>query len=122
MSSLSPRIPLSTYRLQFNASFTFLDAARLIPYLDHLGITDCYGCNNADTTETESRTNGSNPGKSADDYAVCVHDFFRVFPFRPGSVLGCQQHPLNSATVGNYPQSGKSRVIHNNEKVVIMLQ
>jgi (1->4)-alpha-D-glucan 1-alpha-D-glucosylmutase len=42
MSAYSPRIPLSTYRLQFNASFTFLDAARLIPYLDKLGITDCY--------------------------------------------------------------------------------
>jgi (1->4)-alpha-D-glucan 1-alpha-D-glucosylmutase len=42
MSPSSPRIPLSTYRLQFNASFTFLDAARLIPYLHQLGITDCY--------------------------------------------------------------------------------
>ena len=42
MPAYSPRIPLSTYRLQFNASFTFLDAARLIPYLDKLGITDCY--------------------------------------------------------------------------------
>ncbi len=37
-----PRIPLSTYRLQFNSSFTFLDAAHLIPYLHQLGITDCY--------------------------------------------------------------------------------
>ena len=42
MSPPSPRIPLSTYRLQFNASFTFRDAARLLPYLHQLGITDCY--------------------------------------------------------------------------------
>ena len=42
MSVQVPRIPLSTYRLQFNRSFTFLDAARLIPYLHQLGITDCY--------------------------------------------------------------------------------
>ena len=42
MSDDFPRIPLSTYRLQFNSSFTFLDAARLIPYLHQLGITDCY--------------------------------------------------------------------------------
>ncbi len=42
MSADVPRIPLSTYRLQFNRSFTFLDAARLIPYLQKLGITDCY--------------------------------------------------------------------------------
>ena len=42
MPTHSVRIPLSTYRLQFNRSFTFLDAARLIPYLHQLGITDCY--------------------------------------------------------------------------------
>jgi (1->4)-alpha-D-glucan 1-alpha-D-glucosylmutase len=42
MSADFPRIPLSTYRLQFNRSFTFLDAAQLIPYLHQLGITDCY--------------------------------------------------------------------------------
>jgi (1->4)-alpha-D-glucan 1-alpha-D-glucosylmutase len=36
------RIPTSTYRLQFNASFTFRDAAALVPYLDALGVTDVY--------------------------------------------------------------------------------
>lgn len=36
------RIPLSTYRLQFNQSLTFRDAAALVPYLCDLGITDCY--------------------------------------------------------------------------------
>lgn len=36
------RIPLATYRLQFNAGFTFDDAARLVPYLEGLGITDIY--------------------------------------------------------------------------------
>jgi (1->4)-alpha-D-glucan 1-alpha-D-glucosylmutase len=42
---MTPRLhhlPLSTYRLQFNASFTFQDASRILPYLSHLGITDCY--------------------------------------------------------------------------------
>ena len=38
----APRIPLATYRLQFNRGFTFEDAARLVPYLDALGITDLY--------------------------------------------------------------------------------
>ncbi len=38
----APRIPSSTYRLQFNASFGFEDAARIIPYLHDLGITDIY--------------------------------------------------------------------------------
>ena len=40
--SLSLYFPLSTYRLQFNASFTFQDASRILPYLSQLGITDCY--------------------------------------------------------------------------------
>lgn len=38
----SPRIPLATYRLQFNREFTFADATRIIPYLHQLGITDIY--------------------------------------------------------------------------------
>jgi (1->4)-alpha-D-glucan 1-alpha-D-glucosylmutase len=36
------RTPLSTYRLQFNARFTFTDASQIVPYLDELGIGDCY--------------------------------------------------------------------------------
>ena len=36
------RIPLSTYRLQFNRAFTFTDAARIVPYLHSLGISDVY--------------------------------------------------------------------------------
>jgi (1->4)-alpha-D-glucan 1-alpha-D-glucosylmutase len=38
----APSIPLSTYRLQFNRSFTFSQAAELIPYLAELGISHCY--------------------------------------------------------------------------------
>lgn len=37
-----PRVPSSTYRLQLNQYFTFQDAARIIPYLHDLGISDCY--------------------------------------------------------------------------------
>src|SRR5438093_7013073 len=36
------RLPGATYRLQFNQSFTFQDALRLVPYLDALGISDVY--------------------------------------------------------------------------------
>jgi (1->4)-alpha-D-glucan 1-alpha-D-glucosylmutase len=35
-------VPLSTYRLQFNRNFTFLQAAELVPYLAELGISHCY--------------------------------------------------------------------------------
>src|SRR5262249_28765951 len=36
------RIPISTYRIQFNREFRFSDAARLVDYLHELGITDLY--------------------------------------------------------------------------------
>jgi (1->4)-alpha-D-glucan 1-alpha-D-glucosylmutase len=34
--------PLSTYRLQFNAGFTFNDAAAIVDYLHALGVSHCY--------------------------------------------------------------------------------
>jgi (1->4)-alpha-D-glucan 1-alpha-D-glucosylmutase len=37
-----PRIPISTYRLQFDQHLRFTDATELIPYLHRLGITDIY--------------------------------------------------------------------------------
>lgn len=36
------RTPLSTYRLQLHAGFNFADAEALLPYLQRLGIGDCY--------------------------------------------------------------------------------
>jgi len=39
---MAPRIPVSTYRLQFNHHFTFRDAKSIVDYLHALGITDCY--------------------------------------------------------------------------------
>jgi (1->4)-alpha-D-glucan 1-alpha-D-glucosylmutase len=42
VSTLHPRIPSSTYRLQFNREFTFTQARAIVPYLHALGISDCY--------------------------------------------------------------------------------
>ena len=42
MTTPHPRIPSSTYRLQFNRQFTFTHAREIVPYLDALGISDCY--------------------------------------------------------------------------------
>jgi (1->4)-alpha-D-glucan 1-alpha-D-glucosylmutase len=39
---VTSRRPLSTYRLQLGPSFTFADAAAIVPYLGELGITDLY--------------------------------------------------------------------------------
>jgi len=35
-------VPLATYRLQLHRNFTFSDARTVVPYLQALGITDCY--------------------------------------------------------------------------------
>lgn len=35
-------MPSSTYRMQFNLQFRFIDARELVPYLNDLGITDLY--------------------------------------------------------------------------------
>jgi (1->4)-alpha-D-glucan 1-alpha-D-glucosylmutase len=40
--SLAPRLPLATYRLQFNRIFTFQAARQVVPYLDALGVSDIY--------------------------------------------------------------------------------
>ena len=42
MNGTSARIPIATYRLQFNSRFTFADAAGIVDYLHALGISDCY--------------------------------------------------------------------------------
>ena len=39
---MSYRVPVATYRLQFNAQFKFADARAIVPYLAALGITDVY--------------------------------------------------------------------------------
>ncbi len=39
---LFPKIPLATYRLQFNRNFKFTDAKDIISYLYELGISDIY--------------------------------------------------------------------------------
>ena len=35
-------VPAATYRLQFNAAFTFDAASAIVDYLDTLGISHCY--------------------------------------------------------------------------------
>jgi (1->4)-alpha-D-glucan 1-alpha-D-glucosylmutase len=62
LQMLERRAPATTYRLQFNASFTFRDAAALVPYLAVLGITDAYA----------SPLLKSRPG-SLHGYDICDH-------------------------------------------------
>jgi len=39
---VSLKIPVATYRIQFNKGFRFVDAQSVVPYLHRLGITDFY--------------------------------------------------------------------------------
>lgn len=36
------RIPVATYRLQFNRQFSFAAAQEIVPYLNDLGVSDIY--------------------------------------------------------------------------------
>src|SRR5438045_1558651 len=42
MENKHPRIPVCTYRLQFNRWFTFAQAREIVPYLRSLGVSDVY--------------------------------------------------------------------------------
>ncbi len=39
---VAPRVPIATYRLQFNKDFNFAEAANVVPYLRRLGVSHCY--------------------------------------------------------------------------------
>ena len=47
----SPRIPIATYRLQFNRGFTFRAAHGIVDYLHRLGISDCYAASKLSEAE-----------------------------------------------------------------------
>ncbi len=56
------RVPVATYRFQFNTNFTFHDAQQQLSYLADLGISDCYA------SPIFAARAGSNHG-----YDVCNH-------------------------------------------------
>src|SRR3954466_5305704 len=60
---MSGRVPLATYRLQFNSNFTFRDAVSVLDYLQELGISHIYA-----SPILASRT-GSNHGYDVIDPA-----------------------------------------------------
>ena len=56
------RIPMATYRVQFNRAFKFSDAKAIVAYLHDLGISDCYASPVLKT-----------PADSDNGYDVCDH-------------------------------------------------
>ncbi|HMD19535.1 MAG TPA: alpha-amylase family glycosyl hydrolase, partial [Alloacidobacterium sp.] len=82
------RAPISTYRVQMHAQFTFADAQKILPYLKQLGIGDLYS-----SPIFEAR-----PG-SQHGYDIIRHD--RLNP-ELGGEAGFQQlsTALNEAKMG----------------------
>jgi (1->4)-alpha-D-glucan 1-alpha-D-glucosylmutase len=60
------RVPLATYRLQLGPQLTFDEATALLPYLERLGVSDCYTSPFFETSSTNSH-----------GYDVCDHNRFR---------------------------------------------
>lgn len=48
------RVPLATYRVQLGPDLTFDDVAALLPYLQDLGVSDCYTSPFFETSSTGS--------------------------------------------------------------------
>jgi len=64
MLSQPDRIPRATYRFQLNAEFPFTAAARLVPYLKQLGISDIYA------SPIMQASTGSSHGYDVNDFSL----------------------------------------------------
>ena len=70
------RVPLATYRLQFNPQFGFRDAKELVEYLHQLGISDAYASPLFQARESSSH------GYDVVDHARVSPDFGSEEDFR----------------------------------------
>ncbi|MEA2416838.1 MAG: (1-_4)-alpha-D-glucan 1-alpha-D-glucosylmutase [Thermoanaerobaculia bacterium] len=74
------RVPRATYRLQFNAGFTFADAREIVPYLAELGISDIYASPILKARKGSGHgydvvdANALNPELGTDDDFNALHD------------------------------------------------
>jgi len=74
------RVPNATYRIQFNAGFTFADAREIAPYLAELGISDIYASPILKARKGSGHgydvvdANSLNPELGSDDDFNALHD------------------------------------------------
>jgi (1->4)-alpha-D-glucan 1-alpha-D-glucosylmutase len=74
------RVPRATYRLQFNAGFTFAEAREIVPYLAELGISDIYASPILKARKGSGHgydvvdANALNPELGTDDDFNALHD------------------------------------------------
>ncbi len=111
------RAPVATYRLQFNAQFTFADARKIVPYLAELGITDIYASpilrarkgstHGYDTVDA----NMLNPelGTEEDFTELCAelarHGMGLVLDIVPNHMAVSHENPWWTSLLENGPQS-----------------
>lgn len=111
------RVPVSTYRLQFNAGFTFQDARRIAPYLAELGISDIYsspilkarpGSNHGyDVVDA----NAINPELGTDEEFNALHEDLKhnnlglLLDIVPNHMAASQENSWWMAVLENGPQS-----------------
>jgi (1->4)-alpha-D-glucan 1-alpha-D-glucosylmutase len=115
------RVPVATYRLQFNAQFTFADARKIVPYLAALGITDVYaspilrarkgsmhGYDTVDATMLNPEL-----GTEEDFAELCAelrrHDMGLVLDIVPNHMAVSHENPWWTSLLENGPQS---RYVH----------
>jgi (1->4)-alpha-D-glucan 1-alpha-D-glucosylmutase len=104
---VSLRIPSSTYRVQLHSGFGFRDAARVVPYLKQLGISDLYvspvfeaapGSTHGYDVLDHDRLNpelGGEEGFAALSDALAAHSLGLIVDFVPNHMgVGCDGNKL----------------------------
>jgi (1->4)-alpha-D-glucan 1-alpha-D-glucosylmutase len=104
---MSLRIPSATYRVQLHAGFGFADAARIVPYLKQLGISDLYvspilqaapGSSHGYDVLDHDRLNpelGGDAGFTALSEALAAHGLGLIVDFVPNHMgVGCDGNKL----------------------------
>jgi len=111
------RVPVSTYRLQFNSQFGFRDALRLVPYLNRLGITDVYASpllqarrgslHGYDVTDPSHLNPELGTDADFDEFVADLkkHDMGLLFDIVPNHMAASSENPWWMDLLENGPRS-----------------
>ena len=115
------RVPTATYRLQFNAQFTFDDARAIARYLAQLGISDIYASPILKARKGSTHgydvvdANALNPELGTDDDFTALHEELRrnnlglLLDIVPNHMAASAENSWWMSVLENGPQS---RFIH----------
>ena len=110
-----PRIPVCTYRLQFNRWFTFVQTREIVPYLHALGVSDVYASpyfqaspesKYGDITDCTSQRGDRFAGKSTiHSPRNCVQGMGQILDFVPNHMGVCRRGTWWMDVLENGPSS-----------------